>query len=121
MEKRMDAKTARVWAKENIQSSTIVHPKFPKTILITGGGINEFTNQPHKHFYQKNALLKDIQTVLERSKYMGITSHKGKMSHIFEIELMSEKSWIIANEYDGRGVVLYSISDSENVLKDIKK
>ena len=121
MVRRHNAKTTRAWAKQNLQGHTLTHPEFPKTILITGGGINEFTNQPHKHYCDKNDLLKDIHNVLNGSEYKGVTEHKGRTSHIFEIELMGEKSWIIANAYEGRGVVLHSISESEKVLIGIKK
>lgn len=46
---------------------------------------------------------------------------KGRKSHIFETELCGDKTWIIANEVDGRGVALHSISDNEKVLVDIEK
>ena len=119
--RRQDAKTTRAWAKQNIQGHTIIHPEFPKAILITGGGISEFINQPHRHYCEKNDLLRDIYNVLNGSEYKGVTEYKGRTSHIFEIKLMGEKSWIIANEHRGMGVLLHSISDSDRVLIGVKK
>ena len=53
--------------------------------------------------------------------YKGVTDLKGKTSHVFETELCGEKTWIIVNEVKGRGLALYSISDSDRVLQGIKK
>ena len=44
-----------------------------------------------------------------------------KYSHVFEIELNGEKSWIIVREDITGNAVLYSISDSDKVLTGIKK
>lgn len=62
-------------------------------ITITGGGIDEFLNQPHKHYNEKNEMLLSIDDVLKEAEY------KGK----------------------GRGISLYSISDSNRVLTGIEK
>lgn len=119
--RRTSATETRRWAQKNIQGKTISHPEMTEKIQISGGGIREFTNQPHKHFFEKNKLLKDIFNVVEKSEYKGVTYYKGRKSHIFEIKIKGDKTWIIANEYQGRGVFLYSISDSEKVLTDIEK
>jgi hypothetical protein len=115
------AKAVRKWAKENIQGTTVKHAVFGREIKISGGGIREFTNQPHKYFFEKNDLLKDLQGVFDKAIYKGVTTWKGRKSHIFEINLMGEKSYIIANEYKGKGVLLYSITDSDKVLDEIIK
>lgn len=44
-----------------------------------------------------------------------------KYSHVFEIELNGEKSWIIVREDITGNAVLYSISDSDKVLTGIKR
>jgi hypothetical protein len=117
------AKATRQWAKENIQGTTVKHFIFEKEIQISGGGIREFTNQPHKHFFEKNDLLKDLQGLFNSKTtiYRGITAWKGRKSHIFEITLMGEKSYIIANEIKGQGVLLYGITESDKVLDEIIK
>lgn len=99
----------------------IINKQSGLSINITGGGIDEFLNQPHKHYAEKNEMLLNIRTVVEESTYMGVSTHKGKTAHIFETELYGEKTYIIATEVKGRGISLYSISDSDNVLKGIKK
>jgi len=123
LNKTRGAKATRKWAKENIQGTTINHSQFDQEIHISGGGIREFTNQPHKYFFEKNELLKDLQGVFnaESTIYRGVKKFDRKMSYIFEIELMCEKSYLIVNQYVGSKPLLYSISDSENVLIGIEK
>ncbi|MDR1653241.1 MAG: hypothetical protein LBS01_06275 [Prevotellaceae bacterium] len=114
-----NTKEIRKWAKESIQGTAITHSVFGKAIQISGRGIREFTNQPHKYFFEKNGLLKDLQGTFNKATYKGVSTWKGRKSHIFEINLMGEKNYIIANEYAGK-VFLYSITDSNKVLIDIK-
>jgi hypothetical protein len=102
-------------------SEPIIHKKADLKISITGGGIEEFLNQPHKHYAEKNEMLLDIRFVLEHSDYLGVSSLHGKTSHVFETELCGEKTWLIVNEVRGRGLALYSISDSDRVSSGIKK
>lgn len=97
------------------------NPDFDKEIGISGSGIDEWLNQPHKHYAEKNEMLLEIGSVIEKAKYMGVSTYKGKVAHIFETELCGEKTWIIATDVPGRGVAIYSISDSPNILNDIKK
>ena len=101
--------------------SPIFHSGSNISMIITGKGIDEFLNQPHKHYSEKNELLLNIRSVVESSEYKGVSYFKGRTSHIFETELCGDKTWIIANEVDGRGVALHSISDNEKVLVGIKK
>jgi uncharacterized protein with gpF-like domain len=121
--KKQEIKMLKAWAKENLTKESTVHsdPKFNKQIEFSMKGISEFLNQPHRHYYEKNELIKDIIKVIQGAKYMGITHHKGRISHIFEIKIKGEKSWIIVNEENNGDVFLYSISDSDKVLIGIKK
>jgi hypothetical protein len=119
--KTAGAKAVRKWAKENIQGTTVKHADFEKGIQISGKGIREFTNQPHKFFFEKNNLLKDIQGVFDKATYKGETIWKDRKSHIFEIVLMGEKNYLIVNEYNRDKPILYSITDSDNVLRGIEK
>lgn len=122
MEKaRARRKQIKAEAKSLRDEKPIINKQSGLSISITGGGIDEFLNQPHKHYAEKNEMLLNIRTVVEESTYMGVSMHKGKTAHIFETELYGEKTYIIATEVKGRGISLYSISDSDNVLKGIKK
>jgi hypothetical protein len=120
-DKSKDVKDLRDWAKRNIAKKTIYHNELGKDIIFTVNGIKEYLNQPHSHYIEKNQLIKDIQNIIRDSTYKGFTNYKGRISHVFEIEIKGDKSWIIANEHKGRGIILYSISDNEKVLTDIKK
>ena len=90
-------------------------------ISVTGGGIEEYLNQPHKHYPEKNEMLLNIRSVLERSEFVGVSCLKKHKSYLFETELCGEKTWLIVNEVKGRGASLYSISDSNKVLDGIKR
>ena len=57
----------------------IVHKQANLMISITGGGIDEFLNQPHKHYVEKNEMLLDIRSVLEHSVYLGVSGFSGKI------------------------------------------
>lgn len=123
--KREDIKTARIAAKP-LQGVAITNPDFPHEIHVSGNSIKEWTNQPHKHFREKNRMLLDIKKVMEGARYVGMTdNHKNVKrvvgSHIFETELSNEKTWIIVREYDWAEMVLHSITDSESILNYIKK
>jgi hypothetical protein len=115
----------RDWAKENIQGKVIKHPLFNKEIHITGKGIDEYLNQPHIHYYEKNELIKDIENVIVGAFYVGNSDYKASKvliaSHIFEIEIKKDKSWLIVHEYNNNDVNFYSISDNEKILMNIKK
>jgi hypothetical protein len=110
----------RDWAQVNLARKTVIHDVFGRSIIFSMGGIKEYLNQPHKHYQEKNELIKKITNIIRASQYRGETKYNGKTSHIFEIEILGDKSWIIANEVRGKGVLFYSISDSAKVLTNIK-
>ena len=87
-------KELRLWARENLQGKFVQHKELDRKIEFTGGGIKE---------------------------YKGNNEFRDKKSPIFEIEIMNEKSWIIANEEPKGRTNFYSISDSDKVLNGVKK
>ena len=95
-------------------------------ILIRGKGIKEFLNQPHKHYFEKNELIRNLQRVLEEAKYLGVAEyHKNNpdivQSHLLSIILEGEPSWIIARENIKGEIDLYSITDSQDILNYLKE
>ena len=112
-------------ARKSIQGTTIKHKDLHKDISISRNSIKEFLNQPHKYRKEKNELLLDIRKVISESDYRGVSEPYMKKqdfdSHIFEVIVGGEKSWIIVREYNDGEVLLHSISDNENVTKGIKK
>lgn len=114
------------WAKQSLLNGSFSYKDFPVRVKMTGKSIKEFLNQPHKFKKEKNELIKNIGAIFAGSDYKGYTEyHKDnpmiKYSHVFEIELNGEKSWIIVREDITGNAVLYSISDSDKVLTGIKK
>lgn len=114
------------WAKQSLLNGSFSHKDFLVRVKMTGKSIKEFLNQPHKFKKEKNELIKNIGAIFAGSDYKGYTEyHKDnpmiKYSHVFEIELNGEKSWIIVREDITGNAVLYSISDSDKVLTGIKK
>ena len=121
-----DRKSLLDWAKENLKGQTVVPESFGKQIAFTTKGIKEYLNQPHKHYQEKNELIRTMPEIIKNAKYAGRAPyHKENnyivASHIFETSINNDKTWLIARE-DVEGVInFYSISDSERVLLGIKK
>lgn len=91
---------------------------------ISNKGIKEWLNQPHKHQYIKNELLLDMEELIKGAVYVGKGVDKHDISikaHLFEIDIMGDKSWIIVREFTDGKSSIHSISDSANILKIIKK
>lgn len=93
---------------------------FKHNMSISKGSIKEWLNQPHEQYKEKNELLLQLKDVLEKAKYLGITKDDTKRkdvvgSHIFEIEIINRKNWIIVHEMTWGEYKVYSISDSEKV------
>jgi len=109
------------WAKENLIEKEVFHTEFCNHIIFSVKGIKEYINQPHEFYYEKNEMLKNIESVIKGSEYKGYGFFKARIFHIFEIEINGKNSWLIAHEHQGRKISLYSISDNPKVLTDIKK
>ena len=113
-------------ARKTLQGTTISHPKLKGKIKISRRSIDEWTNQPHIHYQEKNLMILSIGKVLQNAKYLGkktdVSQKAGtKFVHIFEIEIKADKSWIIVKEYQDGSIILYSVSDSPNVLIGLNK
>ena len=123
--RKADARAARKAARP-LQGTKIGNQAFPHEIQVSGNSIKEWTNQPHKHFKEKNRMLLDIGRVMEGSKYKGaVANHKNVpgllRSHLFEIALKGESSWIIVREYAWGDFILHSIADSERIAGFLKE
>jgi len=114
-------KELRAWAKVNIAGKVIYHNGLKGNIMFSVSGIKEYLNQPHEFYHEKNELILDILNVLIHSDYLGFVIFKERKSHIFETGTLGKSSWFIANEYKGRGIIFYSISDNPKVLTGIIK
>lgn len=90
---------------------------------ISGAGIDEWLNQPHKHIIEKNEALLDLVSLYGQSEYIKATNDpKGRKdianSHIFKTKIAGEDSWIIVNEMKWGEYKIHSITDS-NPLKTV--
>ncbi len=111
---------------KRFQGTTISNPGFKHDVFISRNSINEWTNQPHKFFLAKNRLLRRIDKVFKNATYIGaIDNYKGtpsvKQSHLFEITLGGEPSWIVVREYDTKEFILHSLSDGEKIKTGLRK
>ena len=111
---------------KKLQGTTISNPDFNHEVLVTGGSIREWTNQPHKEYAAKNSILKHIAKVFREAKYIGFIDNFKmkpgvKQSHLFETNVLGELSWIIVREYEIGEFVLHSISDSDKIKTGIRK
>ena len=120
------AKDIKKEARRLIQGTIINHPDFNKDIKISRKSIDEWTNQPHIYYKEKNELLLKIKDVIKECQYLGYGKDKlpkagNKWIHLFELEILGDKSWIIVKEYTDGNTCLYSISDNENILNVLKE
>jgi hypothetical protein len=119
-----DVKQIKKEARKVVQGSTISNPEFNREIKVSRNGINEWTNQPHIHYAEKNRMILHIDEVLKKAKYLGPGADKKDESitvHLFETSIQGDKTWIIVKEYTDGNVILYRISDSANILKSLRK
>lgn len=120
-----DAKQIKKQAKP-LQGTTITNTGFPFPVNISKRTLQEWTNQPHKFYHDKNLMLLDIKNVFAKAEYLGTAdNHKGIphliQSHIFETEIRGEKALIIVREYDWHEYTLHSLSEGGELYKHIKK
>lgn len=111
---------------KKLQGTTISNPDFNHEVLVTGGSIREWTNQPHKEYAAKNSILKHIAKVFREAKYIGfIDNFKQKpgviQSHLFETTVLGDVSWIVVREYDDGRFILHSLSDGDRIKTGIRK
>lgn len=119
-----DVKQIKKEARKAVQGSIITHPEFTKDIKISRKSIDEWTNQPHIHYAEKNRMILHIDEVLKKSTYLGPGDDKKNDNitiHLFETSIKNDKTWIIVKEYTDGNTILYSISDSDNILKALRK
>ena len=105
----------------SLKNESFRNQHFEYPIHITGRGIKEWLNQPHKFYEAKNEMLLSIKEILKEAKYWGYGPDRHDLTvkaHLFEVELQGEKSWIVVREFSSNKVEVHSISDSENI-KDI--
>lgn len=111
---------------KKLQGTTISNPDFNHEVLVTGGSIREWTNQPHKEYAAKNSILKHIAKVFREANYIGVVDNfKQKpgviQSHLFETTVLGDISWIVIREYDDGRFILHSLSDGDRIKTGIRK
>ena len=89
------------------------------TINFSRAGIDEYLNQPHDLYFEKNEAVLVLDKMLEEAKYLGInpkyTKEGVKNSHIYEGSLMGNPIWFIVREYNDGRVLFHSCSDSSKI------
>lgn len=87
------------------------------SIEITSSSIKEYLNQPHEHYLAKNELVKTLDKLIGGAKYLGVFEGKKtkpyvKSTHVLEIEIEGDKSWLIALENQEGRVYFHGVSDN---------
>ena len=94
-------------------------------IRITTNGVKEFLNQPHKHYFEKNECIREIDKLLKNAVYLGVNPQYKKdgviYSHIFETEINKEKSWLIVREHTDGSISLHGVSDNPRIKEGLIK
>ena len=111
---------------EYLKETLLTNDGFGHEVTISGAGIKEWINQPHKHYREKNELLLKLEETFNKAQYIGSTTDKKPRpnvanNHIFEIELCGEKSWIIVHEMEWGEFRIHSISDSKTIKEHMQK
>ncbi len=109
---------------EKFRGKSVYNAQLNGDVKFTKRGLQEFVNQPHKHYNEKNKLAYSIDDLVREGRYLGYTEYKATRmeprSHILETTIAEDKSWLIVKENINEGFVLYSVSDNSTVLEDIK-
>ena len=124
VEDRERSRELRELARQTLPGQTFTAPNFEGQMRISNGGIKEWINQPHVHYMEKNEMLLRLQDVLDGSTYKGpgVDRHNTSIPiHLFEVKIKGDPSWIVAREIRGEGVLVYSISDSAEILKALNR
>lgn len=113
-------------AAASVKGMELVNKDFNHKIRIGQKNVKEWLNQPHEHYAHKNEMLLTIGEVFKKAKYVGAVSKykdipKLIQSHLFEVKILGDKSWIIVREYEDGSYRLHSITDSEKILQFLKK
>lgn len=90
---------------------------------ISGAGIKEWLNQPHKHIAEKNEALLNLVDLYRKAEYLKpMNDSKNRQdvlhSHIFKTTIAGETSWIIVHEMTWGEYKIHSISDSNPLEYD---
>ena len=114
----------KVEAMKMLRSKQFFNPNFSKKILITGSGIDEWLNQPHKQYAEKNEALLSLERLLGTSNYLGYVEDPRNRKdilkcHLFEVTICGESSWIIIHEMTWGECLVHSISDT-NLMNKLK-
>lgn len=124
VEDRERSRELRELARQTLPGQTFTAPNFEGQMRISNGGIKEWINQPHVHYMEKNEMLLRLQDVLDGSTYKGpgVDRHNTSIPiHLFEVKIKGDPSWIVAREIRGEGILVYSISDSAEILKALNR
>lgn len=119
-------KELKAEAAKTVKGSVLSNEGFPYPIFVSQTAVKEWLNQPHEHYAHKNEMILKIAEVMKTSKYLGTVPKYKELrglvqSHLFEIKILGDKSWIIVREYEDGKFRLYSITDSDNILNYLNK
>lgn len=91
------------------------HPAIKGDIILSGRGIKELLNQPHRDIALKNEALLHLDELIREGKYIGELRDKKSITvctHLIEIQIANAPSWLIIRQMNSGMYMLYSITDS---------
>ena len=107
------------WAKNNLK--VVKHPEIAADINFSTRTIKEYLNQPHDDYYLKNEMIRRMNAILTNAEYMGTTEKDGRISEIFKTTINGKINYLIANWHRDKKLWFHSVTNSNKVLKNIKK
>ncbi len=110
---RNQRKRIKDYAKSYIVGKSVKHNAIDKPIHFSMRGIKEALNQPHKHILYKNMVVRNIDKVLPKAKFLKTDNDsKGRKLkyHYLEMLINKENSFIVLKENQNK-VYFHTITD----------
>lgn len=103
------------FAKANLIGKTIKMQELDRLVSFTMTGIKEMANQPHKHYLEKNASIKNILVIAPDASFVGGRADEKKRNYYYryyKTRIAGEDSFIVVRENTDTGLIdFYSIID----------
>lgn len=119
-------KLNRIRAIKKLQTKVIAHREIEEKIYFNPGGIKHAFDQPFKKKELKNQAIEYMDTILQKSEYLGFSTYKqsrnSKGAYIFKTFIDDVETYLIVkHNNDDNKFYFYSVSDSEKVGSNLIK
>jgi SPP1 gp7 family putative phage head morphogenesis protein len=105
---KVQAKAVSTWAQDNLAGKDIklMTSQLEGVMKVTQQGIDDAINQPHSMMMDKNRILFNLDSVIQKSTYKKSTPGKDETiekTHYLEFQLRDKPSYLVINEMKTTG------------------